>query len=294
MPKITILVGSPGSGKSTLSADLIRKYGDANIITSVYINQDTQGKEHLNIFQSAIKHKLDIIVDRMNFDKKQRERYLNPTKEAGYETEIIVLHQNLETCLKRCNARDDHPTIRTEQDARKALDFFFSHYERPKLDEADKVNYVYPEITSQAEVIWIDADGTLCNTDHRQKYMEGPKKDWKSFFDNMDKDPVNIWCKKIINTMRPNNIIVICSGRPDNFKAVTKKWLNDNNIFYDELFMRPRSDSRKDSIVKEIIMDFELLTRYKSILFCVDDRKQVVDMLRSRGQTVLQCAEGLF
>ena len=57
--------------------------------------------------------------------------------------------------------------------------------------------------------------------------------------------------------------------------------------------MRDRHDSRMDAIVKEILLDFEILTRYE-IFFCLDDRDQVVKMLRSRGQTVLQVAEGDF
>ena len=57
--------------------------------------------------------------------------------------------------------------------------------------------------------------------------------------------------------------------------------------------MRPRFDCRKDDIVKEIILEFEILPRYKPH-FVLDDRQQVVDMWRKRGLTVLQCDEGNF
>jgi hypothetical protein len=46
-------------------------------------------------------------------------------------------------------------------------------------------------------------------------------------------------------------------------------------------------------LVKENILDFELLTRF-NILFAIDDRQQVVDMWRRRGITALQCAKGDF
>lgn len=57
--------------------------------------------------------------------------------------------------------------------------------------------------------------------------------------------------------------------------------------------MRPRNDYRRDDIVKEIILDFEILTRYTPI-FMIDDRTQVVEMWRRRGFVCLQCAKGNF
>lgn len=45
------------------------------------------------------------------------------------------------------------------------------------------------------------------------------------------------------------------------------------------------------NIKDEIYTNF---LQHKDVLFVVDDRKQVVDMWRSKGLTVLQCAEGNF
>lgn len=44
---------------------------------------------------------------------------------------------------------------------------------------------------------------------------------------------------------------------------------------------------------REIILDFEILTRFTPYLM-IDDRKRVVDMWRKRGFVCLQCAEGHF
>lgn len=288
MPKLIVLVGPPGSGKSSLA----REYTNYGILRS---NQDSEGKSgHLEIFNNALKTNQSVCIDRMNFNKEQRSRYLEPAKKAGYETEIIVLHENYETCLKRCNARNDHETIRTPEDANKALSFFFKSYERPTEDEADTVTFKYPEQNLKLSTIIVDLDGTLCNTDHRQHFMDSPKKNWPGFFNAMSEDTVHEWCKKLIKNMRGDNIITLCSGRPDNYRAITKTWLETNKVFYDNLYMRPRNDSRKDDLVKEIILDFEILTRYSDVLFAVDDRNQVVEMWRKRGITCLQCAPGDF
>lgn len=292
MSNIIVLVGPCGAGKSKLAYDLIHNDGDHGLAT-VYVNQDSQNKNHLKIFADAILNQKDIIVDRLNFNKDQRRRYLEPAKAARYNTKIIVLHQNRVTCLERMRNRLDHPTIKDEESANSALNMFFQKYERPTEDEADEIQFVYPELFNPPKCIWVDIDGTAANTDHRQRFMDLPKKDWKGFFGEMHLDSAHVWCRDIVNTMRQNHIIVFASGRPDNYKEVTKTWLEDNKFQYDHLFMRPRQDSRKDDIVKEIILDYEVKTRY-DLSFCIDDRKQVVDKLRSRGITVLQCAEGNF
>lgn len=287
--KLVLLVGPPGSGKSTYT----EMYLDENFIQTPYtiINQDKLGKiQHITEFLKASHNEENIVIDRMNFNKEQRSRYLIRAKEAGYETEIIVLHQSYETCLKRCNDRNDHPTIRDEDTAKSALGTFFRQYERPTLDEADKVTYIYPEQTLKLNTIICDLDGTLCNNDAREHLVRGGKKDWKGFFDGIPNDKLNVWCKKLLNTMRQNSIITMCSGRPETYRETTKNWLYNNKVFFDNLYMRPSNDSRSDTIIKEIILDFEILTRYNDILFAIDDRKCVIDMWRSRGITVLDCA----
>jgi predicted kinase len=304
MPKLILMVGPPGSGKSTLAKSLIYDDGDHGLGT-VYVNQDSQQKEgHLIRFNQALGLGKNIIIDRMGFSKAQRDRYLDPAKVKGYETEIVVLHQPYRVCLERCLARTGHETIKDETSARAALATFFGKYERVQDSEADKVTRIWPEGHKPLAVI-SDLDGTLCNVDHRLHFVrkpKGDKKDWKSFFDNIIYDGLNKWCADILNAMSKEHIIVYCSGRPDDRRSDTVAWLQENDLFdfenggpnYDfHLYMRPRNDSRDDSIVKEIILDFEILTRFTPYFF-IDDRKRVFEMWRRRGFTCLACANGDF
>jgi len=298
MPRLTLLVGPPGSGKSTLAKEYCSLGG------AVYINQDSQGKNHHNLFGVAIAEGKDVVVDRLNFSKGQRDRYLSLAKANGYSTHITVLHQPYKVCLERCLARQGHETIKDEDNARAALSMFFGKYERVQDNEADVVLRVWPEGDKPVAII-CDLDGTLCKIDHRLHFVRrepGVKKDWKGFFDAMDGDDVNEWCARLLHMMGEKLQIVYCSGRPDDRRRQTRSWLEKRNLFdlcygnLDEqfhLYMRPRNDSRQDNIVKEIILDFEILTRFTPY-FMIDDRKQVVDMWRARGFTCLHCAEGDF
>lgn len=287
MPRLIALVGPPGSGKTTYRQKLIDKNINGNYL---YLNQDEQGKHHLDLLEAGIEDKLDIIVDRMNFNKEQRERYLKPAREAGYTSEIFVIHENKKTCMDRMLKREGHPTIKTEKDASSALNMFFKLYERPTEDEADIITFKYPEGAKEF-AIWVDIDNTLADNSHRVPILktEPKKTKWKRFFDEMDKDIPNNWCVKLINGMLSQCKVLICSARPDDYRQKTKEWLEKNYIQYDELIMRPRGDFRSDEVIKEIMYEFEVKTRY-NLLFSVDDRKQVIDMMRSHNVQVLDCA----
>jgi hypothetical protein len=272
---------------------MLNEDGDHGAAT-VRVNQDDQGKRgHTALFADLIFDKKDIVLDRMNFDKAQRSRYLQVAKVHGYETEIVVLHESYETCLNRMKDRAGHPTIQDEETAKKVLYFFFTHYERVEDSEADVVKRIWPD-GDKPTAVWSDLDGTLCDCDHRRHFVrrEG-KKDWVGFFNSMSEDTVNQPVMDILTRMSKDHNIVYCSGRPDDYAETTRRWLVANGAPSGDLFMRSKGDSRQDNIVKEVLLDFEVLTRFTTYFF-LDDRDQVVKMLRNRGFKVFQVAEGNF
>src|ERR1700677_122552 len=182
-----MLVGPPGSGKSTMAHQFLATEGD-QIDRTVYVNQDSQGKiKHKEIFDAAIRDGKDVIVDRMNFNKAQRNGYLESARKNGYKIVIHVLHQPYDVCMARAIARQGHETIKDEENARQALNFFFRTYERIEDWEADEVHRHYPE-GNKPKAIICDLDGTLCDIEHRRHHVrktDGSKKNWMAFMDGI-------------------------------------------------------------------------------------------------------------
>lgn len=151
-----------------------------------------------------------------------------------------------------------------------------------------------------------DLDGTLCNIDHRIKYIDGSlgKKDWDRFYSECGNDKANEWCLHIINSfvslrnvLTPSMKILFVTGRPEKIKDITIEWIGkhfERHFKNDyEIFMRKNNDFRKDCIIKKEIYEEHIKDKY-DVLFCLEDRQQVVDMWRSLRLVCLQCDEGKY
>ena len=112
-PSILLLVGLPGSGKSTFSTELCRllpwKY--------VRVNQDelkTRGK-CIAAVEAALADGLSVVIDRCNFDRSQREPFVLLGKINNRANTIpvdcIVFDVEQSVCLRRCQRRRQHPTL---------------------------------------------------------------------------------------------------------------------------------------------------------------------------------------
>jgi phosphoglycolate phosphatase-like HAD superfamily hydrolase len=143
--------------------------------------------------------------------------------------------------------------------------------------------------------IIFDIDGTLANNSHRLHYITGgKKKNWEGFRAELENDVPNSPVVTLLRAMKTLGYrIIISTGRFEESRTRTEKWLRKHLIFYHDLFMRPNGDFRPDYEVKEDMLRDMQIGR-DNILFVVDDRDSVVEMWRRNGLTVLQCAKGDF
>lgn len=145
------------------------------------------------------------------------------------------------------------------------------------------------------KVIVFDIDGTLANVNHRRQYVATKPKNWAAWNAAMVYDTVHddiVWMLECFRD-RHDTRIILCSGRGEETREVTQRWLADNAIYYDNLYMRSAKDNRKDSIVKVELLK-QIINDHDFPFLWVDDRQQVVDAIRNEGVRVLQVAPGDF
>lgn len=146
------------------------------------------------------------------------------------------------------------------------------------------------------KVVIFDVDGTLANNQHRQHFVNKSRKpDWESFFSGCDHDTPIEQMIELFKTLKEVEKfkMVLVSGRPERCRSATEKWLHENNIFFDALYMRLDGDRRQDFIIKQEILS-SIVSKGDEILFSVDDRNETVKMWRDNNVICLQCAPGDF
>ena len=112
MKRLILLVGIPGSGKTTLATRLIERgfhcLNADSIRQELYGDAAQQGdpQEVFGIFferlDKAMQENLDIVIDNTNLNQKQRKPILEHAAGAGYtDIQLWLLDVPLEVCLKR-------------------------------------------------------------------------------------------------------------------------------------------------------------------------------------------------
>lgn len=297
--RVIILIGLPGSGKSTWAHSFIQKNA-----SYVRINRDDfrfmlknlpilepKGEELINKLQnnailSALGMKYNVIVDNTNLKAK----YINQICEMVQyraDVEFMYMDCSVDKCIERDKLRErkvgDTIIKRMSNDLKVLLDSFdFSQRPMKSRVEHSKElikNKKYDK--NLKDCVICDIDGTLALMGDRSPF------DWN----RVDRDFLNDVVKQhLIMAKAAGKEIIIVSGRDSVCKDLTEEWLKYNDIPYDKIFMRPKNDFRKDNIIKGEIYDEEIQGKY-NVFVVYDDRNQVISMWRSLGLDVFQVAE---
>ncbi len=129
----------------------------------------------------------------------------------------------------------------------------------------------------------VDIDGTISDPTHRLHFIKTRKKDWKAFFEEMQHDPPFKESIKKVKDLHDSGLcILVVSGRPEDYRATTKRWLNKHLPFENhQLFLRKNGDHRPSHLVKKEIL--RTLQEEFEIKIALDDRPEDIDMYTSEG-----------
>lgn len=142
----------------------------------------------------------------------------------------------------------------------------------------------------------VDIDGTLADLSHRLHFIQQKPADWDGFFAACPGDRPIV---EVIDTVRrlaaSGARIILVTGRSDAVEEPTMDWLREHGVPWLSIYMRKAGDHREDSIIKaELLANIQEDWDSEEILGVFEDRKQVVDMYRSKGLRVFQVADGNF
>lgn len=139
-----------------------------------------------------------------------------------------------------------------------------------------------------------DIDGTLADLTHRLPHIQKDPKDWGSFFAACADDaPIYHIIKLAIDIDISGAAIVYVSGRSDECREATEKWLRVNALPDGKIFMRASGDHRPDHQVKVELLQMLRNEGYRPVM-AFDDRNSVVKMWRELGIPCAQVADGDF
>lgn len=140
-----------------------------------------------------------------------------------------------------------------------------------------------------------DIDGTLADCSHRLHHIQKTPKDWDAFFADCHLDTPHSHIIDLACHLRSAGFVrvVYVSGRSDQCRDSTQKWLDRNGLPAGPLYMRKAGDHRDDDVVKVEILAKLRRDGFDPIM-AFDDRNRVVKAWRSAGVPCAQVAEGDF
>lgn len=269
MPKAIITVGISASGKTTWAQqqdafDINRDWIRFNVVcpgsdwssykfTKARENEVTEIQEKM--VKDAWTQEADIIISDTNLNPKVLAKWKTFLDELGYTVEIKEFPISLEEAWKRDSLRANGV----------GRDVIYTQYEK-WFEYKGRKTYI-PD-TSLPPAIIFDIDGTIAQMEGRSPFA----------WDKVDTDsPRELIIQMACGYRNSGYKIIVVSGRDGCCKELSEEWMKDNHMHYDDFFIRPEGDTRKDTIVKEEIFWDDIAPKY-NVAGVVDDRPCVVRM----------------
>lgn len=318
MIKVEMLVGIPGSGKSTyakqivakdpsnyvrINNDDLRAMMNGSVWSADYEKMITDARNYL--IRDALKRGKNVIIDNLNLNRRHFDDVCKIAKSVNADVQVFekAFYIELEEAMERNSKREGAARVPDDvvkkwwkDSGGKQFKFY-----KPRVE-------IYTEQRGHSSVVDGPAhvpgapEAVLCDLDGTLALIHG-----RSPYDASDCDIKDLPNTPVIETIlahyKAGRKIIFCSGREDKYRPETIRFIEKHCTipgFKDEptvinynLFMRKTDDFRKDAIIKEEIYQAEIEGKY-NVLCVLDDRDQVVEFWRGKGLTCFQVAPGNF
>lgn len=307
--KVLILQGLPASGKSTYAKKLVndnpgawKRVNKDDLRAMLDISNWSKANEKFvlamrdQVIVRALSHGYNVVVDDTNLNP-QHERDIrqmllfnsHPNVNTA-EVELKFFDTPVNECIERDAKRPVGGGYVGEEVIRRFASQLVSGQPRA-LENIPSPFEPYAPTHGLPDTIMVDIDGTLAHMTKqgRLRFGQNAPYSWK----HVGEDDVDDTLRKLLQVLDTKYKIIVMSGRDSICRTETEDWLHDNNIYFDELYMRKQGDSRKDNLVKLDLFNEFIRGKYNvGVVF--DDRDQVVQMWRALGLKCYQVNDGDF
>lgn len=138
-----------------------------------------------------------------------------------------------------------------------------------------------------------DIDDTLSNSERRAHWIskENPDRSWNMYYNLLTEDsPIEAVVETLKCLHECGHRIVLCTGRPEEYRHLTVQWLEKYDIPAHELFMRQKSETGLRNAQAKQIMLGRIRSAGYSPVAVFEDNPLSVKMWKDNGLTVLQIA----
>ncbi len=288
MSKLLILVGAPGSGKSTFARYFLRtednwirvnrddfrlmQFGDSLMIP--FYEERISKMVEASVL-TLLKSDTNVIIDATNTSLRTIQDMIHTYTEYA-DISFKVFDLPVDELVKRCDKRYEETgkfisksvVERNVANLKHTLEKF-DFTPIPRKVQVSTTSYATQDKNLPKAVI-CDLDGTLSLLNGRDPYNAA----------TCDNDLLNEPVAAALKMAKQQGYqVILLSGREDKFREPTVRFLDKHQIGYDLLLMRTSNDFRKDNIIKRELFEGEIQGKY-FVEFLLDDRNQVVDMWR--------------
>jgi len=302
--KLIICQGVPASGKTTWAKEFISEKQKEEDFSYIRVNRDDfrnstgvnyhfKNESYITELETfaiitALKSGKNVISDNTNLNEKFLNILIEKASFVGAQIEFKKFDITFAEACKR-DALRDAPV------GKKVIKSFFHKYFPDFRKKVDTRNYVaYNPILP--DCIISDIDGTISLMNGRDPFIG------EDCASDLPNTPV---ISILEDTYRLNEVkmlgkngldavkIILFSGRNGSSQPQTEKWLEDNCVPYDEIYMREEGNYEKDNDLKTRFYNDHIKGNY-NVRFVLDDRDQVVKVWRELGLPCFQVHYGDF
>jgi len=298
--KIILTRGLPGSGKSTWAESYAKIAKNTAIVerdalrlqlfgvywTGVQEDEERVTRLQDKLVRSYLAEGTSVVISDTHLPDRSVKKWLKLGAEVGVPVEVqdfrhVPLAQVLRQNGNRPTGKYVAPQIIEDRYERfikgRNLDKVVEY--TPSTQNKHFEPYVQPAYQPvYLSAVIFDIDGTLAVMGDRSPY-DGEK----VWMDSLNRDV----SAALDAHWSFGSKVIIVSGRDEIYRDVTEKWLADNGVQYDELYMRPTEEGQKreDSIIKYELFNKYIRPKDYRILGVYDDRHRVLRMWRELGLT---------